>query len=48
LLRDGVPVAVQVGGETKFLESLDPAEQWSAQTALRRQPLAPALRAYLH
>jgi ATP-dependent Lhr-like helicase len=48
LLRDGVPVAVQVGGETKFLEPLDPAEQWNAQTALRRQPLAPALRAYLH
>jgi ATP-dependent Lhr-like helicase len=38
LYRDGVPIAVLAAGETRFLEPLDPKEQWEAQNAvLRRQ-----------
>jgi ATP-dependent Lhr-like helicase len=48
LFRDGVPIAVQVGGEAHFLEKLEPAQEWEARTALLRQPMPPAVRAYLH
>ena len=48
LYRDGVPVAVQVGKETRFLVTLDAATQWSAQNALLRRSIPPGLRAYLH
>lgn len=48
LYRDGIPVAVQVGKETRFLVSLDAAAQWSAQNALLRRSIPPGLRAYLH
>jgi ATP-dependent helicase Lhr and Lhr-like helicase len=42
LYRDGVPVALYVGGEVKFIEQLEPAEQWQARGALlRRQVPAP-------
>ncbi|HKE96087.1 MAG TPA: DEAD/DEAH box helicase [Povalibacter sp.] len=42
LYRDGVPVAVFAGGEVKFLEVLEAAEQWQAQNLLlRRQVPAP-------
>ncbi|MBL8270409.1 MAG: ATP-dependent DNA helicase, partial [Steroidobacter sp.] len=42
LYRDGVPVALYVGGEVKFIEQLDPAEQWQARgVLLRRQVPAP-------
>jgi ATP-dependent Lhr-like helicase len=42
LYRDGVPVAVYAGSEVKFLEQLDPAEQWQVRGALlRRQVPAP-------
>jgi ATP-dependent Lhr-like helicase len=34
--RDGVPVAMLVGGETTFLETLHDAEQWKARKALLR------------
>jgi len=37
LFRDGVPVAVYAAGEVRFLESLDPKDQWEAQTALLRR-----------
>jgi len=42
LYRDGVPMAVHVGGEVKFLEQLEPADQWQVRGALlRRQVPAP-------
>jgi ATP-dependent Lhr-like helicase len=42
LYRDGVPVALYVGGDVRFIEQLDPAEQWQARGALlRRQVPAP-------
>ena len=42
LYRDGVPAALYVGGEVKFVEQLDPAEQWQVRGALlRRQVPAP-------
>jgi ATP-dependent Lhr-like helicase len=48
LWRDGVPIAHQVGGEVRFFEPLAPEAEWQARTALVRQPLPPALRAYLN
>ena len=37
LYRDGIPVAVFAGSEVKFLESLEPKEQWEAQNLLLRR-----------
>ncbi len=37
LLRAGVPVAVYIGGETRFLAAFDPAAEWAARNALLRQ-----------
>jgi len=48
LYRDGVPIAVQVGGEAQFLETLPANEEWTARNALLRSPLAPGVRSYLH
>jgi len=48
LYRDGVPIAVQIGGETQFLETLASGDEWAARNALLRQPLPPSLRHYLH
>jgi ATP-dependent Lhr-like helicase len=48
LYRDGVPIAVQIGGEARFLETLEPAQEWEARTALLRQSVAPAVRVYLN
>jgi len=48
LYRDGVPIAVQVGGEAKFFETLPAGEEWEARNALLRSPLAPGVRSYLH
>jgi ATP-dependent Lhr-like helicase len=48
LYRDGVPIAVQVGGEAQFLETLAAGDEWTARNALLRSPLAPGVRAYLH
>ncbi|NNE18099.1 MAG: hypothetical protein HKN10_06455, partial [Myxococcales bacterium] len=46
LLRDGVPIAFREGSETHFLE--DPSDQrWALSKALGRQPVPPAVRAYL-
>jgi ATP-dependent Lhr-like helicase len=42
LYRDGLPIAVYAGGEVKFLEALEPKEQWDAQSALLRRQV-PAL-----
>jgi ATP-dependent Lhr-like helicase len=42
LYRDGVPIAVLGAGETKFLEALEPEEQWRAKNLLLgRQELQP-------
>jgi len=48
LYRDGVPLAVQVAGESRFFEELPPEMEWQARNALVRQPIPPALRVYLH
>ncbi len=48
LYRDGVPIAVQTGGETRFLTTLEAGSEWQARNALLRQPLPAALRSYLH
>ena len=48
LYRDGVPLAVQVAGESHFLAELSPELEWQARNALVRQPIPPALRVYLH
>jgi ATP-dependent Lhr-like helicase len=37
LYRDGLPIAIYSGGEVKFLEQLEPKEQWEAQSALLRR-----------
>jgi len=37
LYRDGIPIAVFGGGEVKFLEKLEPKEQWEAQNLLLRR-----------
>ena len=39
LYRDGLPLALYVGGEVQFLEQLEPKEQWDAQNALLRRPV---------
>src|SRR5262249_12662442 len=36
LCRDGIPIAVLAGGETQFLETLDPKDEWEARKALLR------------
>jgi ATP-dependent Lhr-like helicase len=48
LYRDGVPIAVQTGGEATFLEDLAPGDEWTARNALLRSPLASGTRAFLH
>ena len=46
LFRDGIPIAVHEGSDTRFLE--EPAdERWALTQALRRQPVPRAVRAYL-
>jgi ATP-dependent helicase Lhr and Lhr-like helicase len=37
LYRDGIPLAVYAGGEARFLEKLEPKEQWDAQNLLLRR-----------
>jgi ATP-dependent Lhr-like helicase len=48
LYRDGVPIAVHVAGESRFLTTLEAGAEWEARNALRRRPVPPALRVYLH
>ena len=43
LYRDGVPVATLAGGELRFLETLEPAEQWEARNVLLRRHVPAAL-----
>jgi ATP-dependent Lhr-like helicase len=37
LLRDGVPVAINAAGETRFLEAVAPGEEWQLRNALLRR-----------
>ena len=37
LYRDGIPIATFSGGEVRFLEKLEPKEQWEAQNLLLRR-----------
>jgi ATP-dependent Lhr-like helicase len=42
LYCDGVPLALYVAGEVRFLQTLDPETQWRAQNALlRKQTMEP-------
>jgi ATP-dependent Lhr-like helicase len=47
LFEDGVPVAVMLGRETRFLHEADPARQAELKRALVRKRVNPLLRAYL-
>jgi ATP-dependent Lhr-like helicase len=38
LLRDGLPVALLVGGEVRFLETFEPATEWEMRKLLLRSP----------
>ncbi len=48
LYRDGIPLAIQIAGESHFLAELPPELEWQARNALVRQPIPPTLRVYLH
>jgi ATP-dependent helicase Lhr and Lhr-like helicase len=43
LYRDGLPVAVLAAGEVRFLESLEPAQEWAAHNALLRRAVPAVL-----
>jgi ATP-dependent helicase Lhr and Lhr-like helicase len=43
LYRDGVPLALYVAGEVKFLTELEAKEQWAAQNALLRRQVPAVL-----
>jgi ATP-dependent Lhr-like helicase len=43
LYRDGMPLALLIGGETRFLEELDPKARWDAQNAMLRRHIPAAL-----
>ncbi|MFI4967163.1 MAG: DEAD/DEAH box helicase [Gammaproteobacteria bacterium] len=42
LYRDGVPVAVQVAEEVKFLQEISPETEWALRNSLLRRKLPPA------
>ena len=44
LYRDGVPIALLVAGEARFLEALDGEARWSARAALLRRQVPPTLQ----
>ncbi len=48
LFRDGVPIAIHVGGKTRFLALLEPGAEWEVRNALLRPLPAPSLRSYLN
>ena len=41
LFRDGIPIAVRIGGKARFLDALEPALEWEARNALLRSQIAP-------
>jgi ATP-dependent Lhr-like helicase len=47
LYQDGIPIALLVAGEVRFLEKLEAASEWEAKNMLRRRPIPPPLRVYL-
>jgi ATP-dependent Lhr-like helicase len=47
LYRDGAPVAVLEGNETRFLVELSRSAEWQAKAALLRKATPPQLRSYL-
>jgi ATP-dependent helicase Lhr and Lhr-like helicase len=44
LYRDGVPIAMLVAGETRFLETMDAQAQWSTRAALLRRQVPVTLQ----
>jgi ATP-dependent Lhr-like helicase len=44
LYRDGVPIALLIAGEVRYLESLAPAAQWNARAALLRRQVPAVLQ----
>ena len=44
LYRDGVPIALLVANEVRFVETLDPETQWSARAALLRRQVPASLQ----
>jgi len=48
LFRDGIPIAVHVGGEARFLAPLEPGLEWEARNALLHPQLVPSVRSYLN
>jgi ATP-dependent Lhr-like helicase len=47
LYRNGEPIAVMEGGETRFLVELSRTMEWKAKAALMRKATPPQLRSYL-
>jgi ATP-dependent Lhr-like helicase len=43
LYRDGLPIAVYAAGEVRFLENLEPKEEWEARNAVLRRHVPAAL-----
>ena len=43
LYSDGVPIASFAAGEVQYLETLEPKQQWEAQTMLLRRHVPAAL-----
>jgi hypothetical protein len=44
LYRDGVPIAIAVAGDVRFLEDLDPQAEWAARAALLRRQVPAVLQ----
>lgn len=47
LYRDGVVVAIQEGGEVKYLNNVEGSEKWQMHESLVRRNISPKLRSYL-
>ncbi|MFZ5593806.1 MAG: DEAD/DEAH box helicase [Pseudomonadota bacterium] len=45
LYRDGIPVALQIAGEVRFLDSANEKEQWEMKNTLLRRPVISGIRA---
>jgi ATP-dependent Lhr-like helicase len=46
LYRDGIPIALLVAGDVRYLEPLSPEAEWAAHNALLRRQV-PAVLKYL-
>ncbi len=47
LYRDGVPLALLLAGQVRFLQTLEAPAEWEAKNALLRRNVPPPLRVYL-